>query len=330
MKYFIIDSNSQQAGPFTIYELKDKGIKEDTLVWAEGMNDWTPAWQVEELKALIFTPSGTTPPPPPTPGQTAAQQNAAGQEPQGNAGQQPPQQPNYASQQQAYAGQQQAYAGQQPPYNNQQQPYAGQQDKGGKNTVLKVVLAVIAVLLIVMAVTNPSKDEHKRAIADAVTQMFEDQTKVDSNDPLESGLMALGKVFADQFTTALLNDYLNYHNYLFWSTTSIDAAGKDYRTSIGLFGHVFTISNDDLDKALSKDIKVDESSSSSTTTDPQGLDQQTDAVDTVLDNAVSKGADKIVDGVSDIVKDQVKQNTDSATGSSVDKLIDAVKDLIKN
>lgn len=65
MKYFILDSNSQQQGPFTIYELKDRGINEQTLVWAEGMENWQPAWQIEEIKRLLFDQPAGTPPPPP-------------------------------------------------------------------------------------------------------------------------------------------------------------------------------------------------------------------------------------------------------------------------
>ena len=67
MKYFILDSNSQQLGPFSIYELKDRGIDEKTLVWTDGMADWQPAWQVEEIKKLIFDQPAGTPPPPPHP-----------------------------------------------------------------------------------------------------------------------------------------------------------------------------------------------------------------------------------------------------------------------
>ena len=63
MKYFIIE-NDRQAGPFSIYELKDKNIDSGTLVWAEGMKEWTPAWQVDELKAFLYgRDTASTPPP---------------------------------------------------------------------------------------------------------------------------------------------------------------------------------------------------------------------------------------------------------------------------
>ena len=63
MKYFIIE-NKQQQGPFSIYELKDKGITSDTPVWAEGMSDWTPAGKVDELKDFLFNTNDKSVPPP--------------------------------------------------------------------------------------------------------------------------------------------------------------------------------------------------------------------------------------------------------------------------
>lgn len=50
MEYFIIDNNGQQAGPFSQDQLVQKAISPETLVWKQGMADWTPAWKVEELK----------------------------------------------------------------------------------------------------------------------------------------------------------------------------------------------------------------------------------------------------------------------------------------
>lgn len=63
MKYFIVENN-KQSGPFSIYELKDKGITSETLVWAEGMTDWTPAWKVDELRAFLFNTKDASIPPP--------------------------------------------------------------------------------------------------------------------------------------------------------------------------------------------------------------------------------------------------------------------------
>lgn len=53
MEFFIIDHNGQQAGPFSFDQLVQKAITPETLVWKQGMADWTPAWKVEELKAVL-------------------------------------------------------------------------------------------------------------------------------------------------------------------------------------------------------------------------------------------------------------------------------------
>ena len=70
MKYFIIEQGKQQ-GPFTIYELKDKGINSDTPVWSEGMDDWMPAGKVEELRGFLFNTNDKSTPPPYIPPRTS-------------------------------------------------------------------------------------------------------------------------------------------------------------------------------------------------------------------------------------------------------------------
>ena len=53
MEFFIIDRNGQQAGPFSFDQLVQKGISPETLVWKQDMADWTPAWKVENLRAVL-------------------------------------------------------------------------------------------------------------------------------------------------------------------------------------------------------------------------------------------------------------------------------------
>ena len=55
MEYFIIENNGQQAGPFSLEQLVQKTITPETLVWAQGMKDWTPAWKIAELKTVLET-----------------------------------------------------------------------------------------------------------------------------------------------------------------------------------------------------------------------------------------------------------------------------------
>lgn len=52
MKYYIAE-NGQQAGPFEPSELLLHGLTVNSLVWCEGMPNWTSASQVPELMALL-------------------------------------------------------------------------------------------------------------------------------------------------------------------------------------------------------------------------------------------------------------------------------------
>jgi len=65
--------NGQQAGPFDINTLKQMAangsLVKDTLVWREGMANWSAAGQVPELTSVFgATPPPVPPPPPPVPG----------------------------------------------------------------------------------------------------------------------------------------------------------------------------------------------------------------------------------------------------------------------
>lgn len=56
---FYIAINGQQTGPFTIEDLKVKNIQRDTLVWTEGLDNWTKAEHIPLLKDVLRA----TPPP---------------------------------------------------------------------------------------------------------------------------------------------------------------------------------------------------------------------------------------------------------------------------
>ena len=52
MKYYIV-KNGDKEGPFDIDELKIYDLKEDSLVWHEGLNDWQKAKEIETLKSFF-------------------------------------------------------------------------------------------------------------------------------------------------------------------------------------------------------------------------------------------------------------------------------------
>lgn len=58
MEYYVVLEEKRQ-GPFSVEELRTKNITRQTLVWREGMSDWTELKDVEELSEL----AGSIPPP---------------------------------------------------------------------------------------------------------------------------------------------------------------------------------------------------------------------------------------------------------------------------
>ena len=71
-EYYYLDGSNQQ-GPLSFDHLCSVGIAPDTLVWREGLTDWTPASEVEELASLfrvqppipVYAPKPPKPPEPP-------------------------------------------------------------------------------------------------------------------------------------------------------------------------------------------------------------------------------------------------------------------------
>ncbi len=59
-KYFYLDGTNY-LGPFTIDELKKKGITRETMIWCQGLDEWKKAGVIQDLNdlfALIPPPVG--------------------------------------------------------------------------------------------------------------------------------------------------------------------------------------------------------------------------------------------------------------------------------
>jgi uncharacterized membrane protein YhaH (DUF805 family) len=53
MKKYFYSIDNEKQGPFSIEELSDKNITDETLIWFEGLEDWTPAKEVEKIIAIL-------------------------------------------------------------------------------------------------------------------------------------------------------------------------------------------------------------------------------------------------------------------------------------
>ncbi len=53
MKKYFYSNTDEKHGPLSFDELKNENIKNDTMIWLEGLEDWTPASEIEEMKPIL-------------------------------------------------------------------------------------------------------------------------------------------------------------------------------------------------------------------------------------------------------------------------------------
>ena len=325
MEFFIIDRNGQQAGPFSFDQLVQKGISPETLVWKQGMADWTPAWKVEELKAVLEAVE-------------ANQSNK--QQTQQEANQQQAQQEAYQkAQQEAYQqGFQQGAA-----MNSKfQQP-----KKKTSHFAMKMVIGLIIFILAIFAVTNPSADAHKEKVRTEASKAVEKAVGSTDNNFFSQALRSVAKMMAGSMMDEAMNQLFEYHNYIVCSTGSVEFNGKQHTVSFGILGSVYTMNADDMVKALESadnlHIEESESNVSSDTPDMDGSNSEANVnedqndsdegsfstrMQKKLEEKANQAFDKAADKVSKKVEEKINQKLDETTdSSSIEKIIDKILEL---
>ena len=53
MKQYFYISGKEQKGPFSFEELRNQSLKRQTLIWFNGLKDWKPAEEIEEMQSLF-------------------------------------------------------------------------------------------------------------------------------------------------------------------------------------------------------------------------------------------------------------------------------------
>ena len=313
MEFFIIDRNGQQAGPFSFDQLVQKGISPETLVWKQGMADWTPAWKVEDLKAVLEAIRAN---------QQQAQQQAQQQDYQ-------------KAQQEAY--QQGFQQGAAMHSNFQQQP-----KKKTSHFAMKMVIGLIIFILAIFAVTNPSADAHKEKVRTEASKAVEKAVGSTDNNFFSQALRSVAKMMAGSMMDEAMNQLFEYHNYIVCSTGSVEFNGKPHTVSFGILGNVYTMNADDMVKALESadnlHIEESESNVSSDTPNMDSSDSEDQAdsdegsfstkMQKKLEEKANQAFDKAADKVSKKVEEKINQKLDETTdSSSIEKIIDKILEL---
>lgn len=326
MEFFIIDRNGQQAGPFSFDQLVQKGISPETLVWKQGMADWTPAWKVEELRAVL----------------EAAEANQSNQNIQKQEGVQQGFQQGANQQQDYQKAQQEAYQqgfqqGAAMNSNFQQQP-----KKKTSHFAMKMVIGLIIFILAIFAITNPSADAHKEKVRTEASKAVEKAVGSTDNNFFSQALRSVAKMMAGSMMDEAMNQLFEYHNYIVCSTGSVEFNGKPHTVSFGILGNVYTMNADDMVKALESadnlHIEESESNVSSDTPNMDGSDSEDQAdsdegslstkMQKKLEEKANQAFDKAADKVSKKVEEKINQKLEETTdSSSIEKIIDKILEL---
>ncbi|MBQ7691300.1 MAG: DUF4339 domain-containing protein [Muribaculaceae bacterium] len=218
MRNYYVIVNDQQQGPFTVEQLAELGITPETEVWAQGMADWQQAGDVAELTPLLqqleFRQHINSTPPPHTPRQPAA----APAPPASEWGPQP----------------------------GERQPR--------RRSGVKWLIALLCLLLVVtvLAVTCPSSEKHKDAIARASQSWLTEKVQLLTSPLGEFAPLVGGAIdwIGGHGMGYLIDHYVEVDNYVVCSVGRIDIGSKKETVSIGVLGHVFTFDKEDVDKFL--------------------------------------------------------------------------------
>ena len=361
MEFFIIDHNGQQAGPFSFDQLVQKGISPETLVWKQGMTDWTPAWKVEDLRAVLEAVEANQS------NRNAQKQEGVLQDFQQQGANQQQSFQQGANQQQSFqqgANQQQDYqkAQQQDYHKAQQEAYQQgfqqgaamhsnfQQPKKNKKTshfAMKIVIGLIIFILAIFAITNPSADAHKEKVRTEASKAVEKAVGSTDNNFFSQALRSVAKMMAGSMMDEAMNQLFEYHNYIVCSTGSVEFNGKPHTVSFGILGNVYTMNADDMVKALESadNLHIEESESNVSSDNPNmdGSDSEANVnedqaasdegsfstrMQKKLEEKANQAFDKAADKVSKKVEEKINQKLEETTdSSSIENIIDKILEL---
>ena len=173
-------------------------------------------------------------------------------------------------------------------------------------------------MLFILALTNPSKAEHRQAILD---KLDEAKAQIDSiQDPMTRTIAQVmlnsGGDLATEVTRELIDKDLEYHDYVFFSTTTLhtDLLPDDIRTSKGILGHVSAVSfNDIIPQIIMGQIRANGFGDSDSTIDKavNSAHQASDAA-----QGTSSDADRIFSQVVSTVSQTIQDANGNTTTKS--------------
>lgn len=258
MKIYIV-KDDMRLGPFTLEEVKRQGISADTLVWFKGMPDWKEARAIPELAGAYI---------PDIPPSAEVDEDDAVEETGIDSAPEPPAE-TYAPQPQRYA-----YA---------PLPNDGKAKKSKAGIIGIISLLVVMLILCIMVLTKPSKADYIDSITRVTTEYVLDQV---GNTPLGMSESVSGTVkFAtSKAVRAVLEQTLYVEDCLIFNKAKVSVGEHTFTVGIGMFGHVFTLSKEQLAAAVTATIEKERK---------KMVQHATEAVQETIDSTIEYGKQKV-------------------------------------
>lgn len=222
MEYYI-KINEEKRGPYSLNELAERKLDATTLVMPTDGVEWAPADQIEELRTLFENKESI---------------NKTEEIPFVEA------RPIIPTAQQE--------AVQQP------QPAPKKSHTG----CLIGILLTLVVLVAVMVVTCPKTEQHKEVLSTVITttvnNAVNDNDNLTGNTFIDNAFKTVSNAFAGKVIETAVDNLVTVDNYVVCSLGKVHYDGKDHIVSLGVFGHIFTVDEDDLREAAEQYYKKEE------------------------------------------------------------------------
>lgn len=116
-----------------------------------------------------------------------------------------------------------------------------------------LTLIVLVVVLVALAATNPSREDHVAAVNQVVSSAIEQNMQ--SDNAVLNLVGKVGSMFGSAVAGNVVDDNLEYCNYYLFSLSRAEFDGKNYYLSVGILGHAITTFNEeDLKDAVNSGI----------------------------------------------------------------------------
>ena len=223
MEYYI-KINEEKRGPYSLNELAERKLDATTLVMPTDGVEWVPADQIEELRTLFENKESI---------------NKTEEIPFVEA------RPIIPTAQQEAV----------------QQPQPAPKKKSHTGCLIGILLTLV-VLVAVMVVTCPKTEQHKEVLSTVITttvnNAVNDNDNLTGNTFIDNAFKTVSNAFAGKVIETAIDNLVTVDNYVVCSLGKVHYEGKDHIVSLGVFGHIFTVDEDDLREAAEQYYKKEE------------------------------------------------------------------------